>query len=310
MSPRRRNLIVGVVVLIGLGSVVWMILLFAGRLAQIFAAPGLPISMTADRADGVTDGSAIYYLGVQCGRVMAVKRAPDNTSVLIEGEVNKQPALPANLKAIIRTQSAFGGAAEIALELTGPPTGTLVAGAQIQAVYEGSSLLPKELTQVAEDLHRQQLIQHLDQTVISIRQQSERAGQLLQSVQQIVGDPKMRDDLHVALTNIRKATESATRVGADMEKFTGNLQKVSDQTSATMSDVRVAAARLGSVLDHFESVSAKVDQGKGTAGMLVNDPKLYQGLVDTTRELHATIADLQRVVQQWEQEGVTLKLGK
>ena len=82
------------------------------------------------------------------------------------------------------------------------------------------------------------------------------------------------------------------------------------KTSEAMSDVRVAAGKIGTVLEHIDSVTAKIDEGKGTAGMLVNDPKLYQGLVDTNKELKASITDLQRLIQQWEQEGVTLKLAK
>ena len=61
-------------------------------------------------------------------------------------------------------------------------------------------------------------------------------------------------------------------------------------------------------MDQFQSIAEKVEKGQGTAGALVNDPKLYESLVDTSRELNLTIKDLQRLVQQWEQEGVTLKL--
>lgn len=296
--------------LLGIGITAWMILLFAGRLTQIFASPGLPFTIKSTRADGLSDGSAIYYRGVQSGRVTAVHLGNDNTGVIINAEVNKQPSLPANLHPVIRVQSAFGNSSAISLELDGPPTGALQAGAVLSADYEGSALIPKEFTQLAEDFRRQQLLQHLDETVVSIGKQSERAGQLLQSVQQAIGDEKMRENLRVALENIRIATESATRVGNNLEKFSGKLDRVTDQTDATMSEVRVAVAKLGATLDHFESVSNKIDQGKGTAGLLLNDPKLYQGLVDTTKELNLTIADLQRVVQQWEQEGVTLKLGK
>ena len=58
----------------------------------------------------------------------------------------------------------------------------------------------------------------------------------------------------------------------------------------------------------FAAVAAKIDAGQGTAGQLVNDPKLYQSLVDSARELNATITDFKRLVEQWEQEGVSLKL--
>ena len=310
MTPRRRNIMVGLVVLLGLGVITWMILLFAGRMASLFAAPGLVVKMTTNRADGVSQGSTIYYRGVPAGRVTAVQLQSDNQGVVITTEINKKPPLPANLKPVIRTQSAFGNAAQIDLDVAGAPEGQLAAGTVLTATYEGSGLIPRQFTELAEEVRRQQLLQHLDQAVLSIQQQSERAGQLLISFQQIVGDPKTRNDLRMAVENMRVATESAVRVGSNLEKFSGRLDRIGDKADASLSDVRVAVAKLGGILDHFDSVATKMDQGKGTAGLLVNDPKLYQGLVDTTRELNLTIASLQRVVQQWEQEGVTLKLGK
>jgi phospholipid/cholesterol/gamma-HCH transport system substrate-binding protein len=301
---------VGLIVLLGLGAVTWMILLFAGRMASLFAAPGLAVTMRTDRADGVSQGSSIYYRGVAAGRVTGVHLDPENQGVVITTEINKHPPLPANLKPVIRTQSAFGNAAQIDLEVNGAPSGQLAAGATLTAVYEGSGLIPKQFTELAEEVRRQQLLQHLDQAVLSIKEQSERAGRLLVSFQELVGDPQTRNDLRTAVQNMRTATESAVRVGNSLEKFSGRLDQIGDKADAGLGDLRGAVAKLDGILDRFQSVSNKIDQGKGTAGLLVNDPKLYQGLVDTTKELNLTIASLQRVVQQWEQEGVTLKLAK
>ncbi|HSZ59020.1 MAG TPA: MlaD family protein [Tepidisphaeraceae bacterium] len=305
MTPHKRNWIVGLVVLLGLGSIVWMILLFAGRLGSLFAPAGIPITIRADQAAGVSDGSGLYYLGQQVGRVNSVHIADDNISVDVRAEVYRNFRLPANVIALIEPQSAFGSAANIGLRLVGTvPVGTLSAGMTLEGTYQGG------VTQIAEDLRRQQVIQHLDQTLVSIREQSEHAGQLLASIQHLIGDEKLRQDLQTAVVHIRTASESAERVGTNLEKFTGNLQQVADNTNSTMSEVRVSATKLGSVLEHFDSIAAKIDQGKGTAGLLVSDPKLYQGLLDTTKQLNITVSDLQRVIQQWEQEGVTLKLGK
>src|SRR5207302_8220113 len=135
MYSRGRNVIVGIVVLVGLGITIWMVLLFAGRLATYFAAPGVPVTFVAERADGVSDGSGISYLGVDVGRVLNLHRAPDNKTVIIQAVINKDPPLPGNLQATIRTRSAFGGVAIIDLELTGPPTGTLAAGSSLKAEY-------------------------------------------------------------------------------------------------------------------------------------------------------------------------------
>ena len=163
------------------------------------------------------------------------------------------------------------------------------------------------------------LIEHLDEQV-------QRAGKMMESVQQIVDDPKMRKDLQDSIANMHTATETVNRIGNNMEKFTNDLQKLSNDTPGAIGDTRATiqkaqghideiskqlADRLQQIsvlLTQFQSIAGKVDKGEGTAGQLVNDPKLYQSLVDTSRELNATISDLKRLVEQWEQEGVSLKL--
>jgi hypothetical protein len=74
-------------------------------------------------------------------------------------------------------------------------------------------------------------------------------------------------------------------------------------------------AQLGSTLEqaatilkNIESATAKLDAGNGSAAMLLNDPRLYENLYDTSRQLSETIATFRRLVEQWEQEGVTFKL--
>ena len=90
------------------------------------------------------------------------------------------------------------------------------------------------------------------------------------------------------------------------------INKTAEQTQQQINDIskstkeRLAEASV--LLTQVNQITAKVNEGKGTAGQLVNDPKLYQGLVETTTQLNATVKDLQRLIQQWEQEGVTLKL--
>jgi phospholipid/cholesterol/gamma-HCH transport system substrate-binding protein len=104
------------------------------------------------------------------------------------------------------------------------------------------------------------------------------------------------------------------------------LDKLSDQATGTLADAQSTVQSAKTEVDHLsrqvddrmlqvdksldsiQSIIAKVDSGKGTAGLLVNDPKLYQGLLENSKELNATILDLKRLVEQWEQEGVSLKL--
>ena len=148
------------------------------------------------------------------------------------------------------------------------------------------------------------------------------------SLDDLVSDKKVRQDVQESLANIRSASESATHIAAKLEKFSGDFQNLTVEAMVTVQKAQQAIEKTGThadalskqmsgrleqmakLLESFQSISSKVDEGKGTAGMLVNDPKLYQGLVDTTRELNVTIKDLQRLVEQWEQEGAAIRLGK
>ena len=321
MSPNQRNVLVGLVVLVALGVLTWMLLLFAGRATAMFVPRGMPITLTADRADGLNDGSVMFYRGVEVGKVNRIRRAPDNDHVIIQAEINQgQPPLPENLVGLIKTQGALSTSNSISLETQGPPSpDRLKPGQTIVARYVGFSFLPESVTDVLSDVRRQQVIKHLDETILAIRDQVQKAGLVLDSMQSVVADPKLREDLQASLANIRH--------------FSGNLETISTNANSTVNDIRAGVGevratvastnkhvddlsrsldgsiqKLGAVLEQLQSASAKINNGQGTAGMLLNDPRLYNSLTDTSKELNLTIADLRRVVQQWEQEGVPLKL--
>ena len=68
--------------------------------------------------------------------------------------------------------------------------------------------------------------------------------------------------------------------------------------------------QIGKVLERFQAIATKVERGDGTAGKLVTDPRLYESMADTAADLRLMVADLRRLVQQWEQEGISFKMGK
>jgi phospholipid/cholesterol/gamma-HCH transport system substrate-binding protein len=59
--------------------------------------------------------------------------------------------------------------------------------------------------------------------------------------------------------------------------------------------------------EHLNSVSAKIDSGKGTVGALVNDKQLYNNLEQTTSTLHATMLQAQVGVTDFQENMEALK---
>src|SRR5215216_5657798 len=123
MSPNKRNVFVGVVVLTGLGVLAWMVLKFANQTAEFFLTKGTRIQVIADRADGLSDGSAIYYRGVSVGRVLGV-RLGDKEKVVIEAIIEPGQQVPVNVDGFIRTGNLLSATASIFLEpMPGKPPG-------------------------------------------------------------------------------------------------------------------------------------------------------------------------------------------
>lgn len=340
MTERKRNLMVGLVVLMGLILMAWMILQFGGVAINLFTSKTM-ITVLTDRADGVGDGSAVLFRGVQVGQVRNVRMTDDMERVVLTIQLNSGARVPANVTADIRPLGLIGGSSSVFLEIQGPqPEGRLLAGAEIRGQVGTLNLLPKEFTQLADDLRKTSqsfresgVIDHLDKAVVNISDQATRAGDVLQSVQKIVGDPKIKDNLAQSLENINQATATAKTIASNLEKFSGTMDRtgqkldtLTGEATETVRDARAAiksasgnvdqvtrqmADRLTQVsmlLDNLNSVTRKVDMGKGTAGMMVNDPKLYEALVDSAKQLNGTLTDMKRLVEQWEQEGITFRL--
>src|SRR3954464_15612383 len=114
LSLYKKNLMVGITVLIALILLGWMLLKFSDAPFKMFAKAQMPISLEAPSAEGVSEGTAIYYLGVSVGRVSKIERSPDLKGVSMQGLID--PPVPANVEGRIRTQ-LFGGGASIVLVL-------------------------------------------------------------------------------------------------------------------------------------------------------------------------------------------------
>ena len=329
MSPFRKNLMVGGTAIGGIFLLGVLMLKFGVIPAQWVGPRRIHVHLHASRADGVSPGASVTYLGVSVGNIGTVSRSADQKEVVIDALLEAANPPPDNVIGRIRTQ-LVGGGAILSLEVPAgqAPTGHLAAGAAVPTEFVGSDLLPREFSDLAtelrlttEQIRKSDLAVNLNKTVLTFREQAEKAGKLIDSLDSAVNDPKMREDLKSALAGIRAATDTANRVAANVEKFTVNLNTVTENANTTLTkaqghvddvskQLNDRMLQVAKLLEQFQSIAAKVDDGKGTAGKLINDAKLYESLVDTSRELNLTIKELNLLVKQWTDEGVYIKLNK
>jgi outer membrane protein OmpA-like peptidoglycan-associated protein len=81
------------------------------------------------------------------------------------------------------------------------------------------------------------------------------------------------------------------------------LQKMSGILDTSQQAIRNATG----ATEHLDSISAKIDGGRGTVGALVNDRQLYSNLSQTTSTLHDTMVHAQAGVADFQENMEALK---
>jgi phospholipid/cholesterol/gamma-HCH transport system substrate-binding protein len=334
MSPYRRNILLGVTVLGAVGIFAWMVLKFSTKTAEIFGPPQMPLQLISVRVDGLSEGSGIYYLGVNVGRVTGISRSQDGRGVSITAQVDREPPLPGNVHADITQSSLIGGASNIFLELDSKePAGALVSGSTLKANYVGLQLLPptvadaatqiagmsEDIRKLSQQLRQSNVIGDLDRAIKNADDQASKFGKVMDSALSLLGDEKMRDDLRAAIASIRHTTEQTDHIAGKLDALTDSLKNTSDTASVTLKDAQqhmdLLSKQIGDRLTQtaglmasIQDITEKLNKGQGTAGQLLNDPRLYEALLDSAKQLNLTVGELRLLVEQWEQEGVGFKL--
>ena len=148
----------------------------------------------------------------------------------------------------------------------------------------------------------------------------------LASVNNVLGDEENQANFKAALAKFKSAATvseeamhevkamaaTAKQTLTDVAKAAGATSKVAAETAARFQDVAaallVSADQMGRTLTALQRTLAKAESGGGTAAKLLNDPALYNSLVDAVGELEATLIRLQELIRTWKERGLKMRL--
>jgi phospholipid/cholesterol/gamma-HCH transport system substrate-binding protein len=258
----------------------------------------LGLYTTFENADGLVVGNPVRVNGVGVGRVNDVRLRPETRNVVVHFQVDRDLRIPEGSTTRVSGLNALSNV-YIELDLAPPSNPPVAAGDTLRSRQE--DFLGNVINRAPRFINRadsllgsatstlntaEQLLARpesdLRQTLVAIGSTAQTVDQLLRAEQQrLASTLESVDTLATALSDLTTGNEDSLsmavqRLNTSLTQLDRNLAAL-EQTTATL-----------------DAILAKIDQGEGTLGLLVNDPGLYHRLDSTTTNLNRLLVDFQQ----------------
>jgi len=309
---KKRNIIVGVFVLLGLMALIWLIYIFNELPTAISKIRSFQIYVQFPFAPGVQENTPVQFCGYQVGRVIDVL-APSVFKDLNTGKsyhqikvvlaiYKKYRTIPSNVG--IRLMRRGLGSSYIELEFD--PNSPLVPKDpnRPETAFLVEGMLLQGSTGVANEFLSEGTQKKLEQLAVNLTE-------LTSSANAIIGDEENRQNFRQFLTNITNMTKQATETLKEFQNFSATGTQTIQSVNVNLNNVSAAIVQTSEELTaatrEFKLVLEKVNSGDGTAAKLLNDGRLYENLLDSADELEMVLKQLTLLLDDWQKNGVSIR---
>ena len=295
-------------------------------------------------APGVTVGTPIRKNGILIGRVKDVSSEEDH--VLLELAINEDEKIYANEIASIGSESFLGDAVveilplpkatrgeqasdgavlmkvavkrnpmeivDVALNLESEITKTLTAIREAGASIDQAGMGVRELTSSVQsvlqndDSDFKRLVVDFRETSVKAQVALDNFNRIFENVNDIVGDPKIKNEVRQSISTLPKIFEEVRATVADTRQTVNSFQKVTGKASQNLENLEVFTGSLKEngpeilvdvreslknvdglvtrIKDFTQSLS-KLQSSEGTIGKLLNDSEIYDNVLETTENV-------------------------
>ena len=321
---RRDELIVGATIVVALAVVVvgvlWLSDARLGASSEAYQARFRTVG-------GLGVGNPVVFRGVRVGRVEAIRLAEGNW-VVADMRVYAGIPLPERAGIIAASRSFFGEWQATIINLDEPPEDPAIRRDLEEALafggeqWPGATLpdvgqLTAQASRVAGDIasissriqtvfdsqavvELQQAIRNFTGIANDIKTFTETQTEIMGDVglnfregSELVEDAARR--LQLSLTRVDEATDQG-----ELETILTNTAVASEQARGALEDLRamVGIARANDstivrLIQGADSVMTRLQEGRGTVGLLMSDSALYQEATLAVRQLRELLADIQ-----------------
>ena len=253
---------------------------------------------------GLAASNPVVINGLQVGTVYSITTDKNMKEILVNMNLTKEVNIPVNSIAIIKP-SLLG---TTSVEITLGDAKTYIARNGFIITETTTGIFNEVLSKVNPVMYQ------VTKAVTSI-------DSVLMAVNHIL-DPSAKNNLQATLENLNKTTANLigasasltillnTQTGAlagtlnNLNSFTANLDKNGgkinnvmtnlDKTATNLSNLNLQKTldSLNATINYLKSTVGKLNSTQGTAGLLLNDTKLYNNLAATGNKLNLLIDDI------------------
>lgn len=338
-SQKKRNIIVGIFVLIGLCAFIWLIFIFGDLPIAVGELNSFMIIVQFPSAKGIQQNAPVEFCGYQIGRVTNVM-SPEQLKDLNTGREYYQTKvvlsidnayinIPSNIDAKLMTRSLGSSYIELVQKLGKPvePNHPFLSGG---LVLQGSTGMTSEFFPAESQEKLVTLIDGINKLVanandvIGSQENKDNLKQILANLAESSGQIKqtleeIRKFADLGTTTIEHANSKIDQLSSDITAASQGIQKLTAAGTTTLESIKSDSDKLvGSLVEtsaqlsmstiELHSILEKLNKGDGTFGRILNDATVYENLINNTEQLELLLKDMDVFIKKWSDKKIEVKL--
>ena len=318
---KKRNLVVGLFIIIGLFAFGWLVFKFKDLPALITRINSFEIFVQLPSASGVQKDTPVQFCGYQIGRVTHV----ESPKIINEITSSKTPRRYYQIKVTLsidqqyqsipitsRVKLMARGLGSSFIEITAPYPNS--SDENTEFFKQGSCV--QGSTGTVNNFLPEQTLQKLEQLVDTLRI-------FVNNANEIVADKQNKNNVKSILANSAETIKT-------LNNTLIHAQNIIKQGSDTLAQYKILAHTGNTTLSHADQQIEKltkamintseeltkvgsqmrimlgnINSGKGTIGSLIQDGRFYENMLITTEQLNVLIKQLTEVFNAISEKGLS-----
>jgi len=303
-TQRRRDIVVGIFVVAGVCALVWLIFKFGDLPILASRLGSFRVYVQFATAPGVQKDTPVSFCGYHIGRVTNVM-APEiledqnthkkyyQTKVVLSID-RKYKNIPSNVAVKLMKRGLGSSYIELKVNPAALPAPPRVAN-RPETRFLVDGMLLQGSTGMTSEFFPEESQKKLDELVDSLKQ-------LINNTNEIVGDPNNKENLRATLAELPHTTKQAEQTLKEFQRLAATANTTLKDADAKIGDIVAAmvdtSAEVSKTVSQLRVLLEKVNNGKGSAGKIVNSGRLYENVLESTEQLQMLMHETRSLIKK------------